>query len=69
MLKIIGPVHSKQECEKAIKAIGQELIRKAADISNDIENVSSIEIKAKITTDEVVNVDVTKNYTARLDEE
>ena len=68
MLKVIGPVHSKKDCEEAIRAIGEELIRKATDISNDVENVSSIEIKAKITTDEVVNVDVTKNYTARLDE-
>lgn len=68
MLKVVGPVHSKQDCEKAIKAIGEELIRKASDISNDVENVTSIEIKAKITTDEIVNVDVIKNYTARLDE-
>lgn len=69
MLKFVARVHDRESTEKAIKAIGEELIRKAADISNDIENVTSIEIKAKITLDEVVNVDVVKNYIARLEEE
>ena len=68
MTKIVDSIHNKQECEKAIKAIGQELIRRASDISNDIEYVFSIEIKAKITPDEVVNFDVTKNYAARFED-
>jgi len=68
MSKIAEIACGKQEYEKAIKAIGQELIRRASDITNDIEYVFSIEIKAKITPDEVVNFDVTKNYAARFED-
>lgn len=63
----INEVHSKEEAEQAIIAIGQELIRKASDITNDLDVVSSITILAEITVDDVVSVDVTKKYIARLE--
>lgn len=59
-------VRNKESLEKAIKAIGQELINRAKDISNDINKVNSIEIRALITPTEIVNFDITKNYTACL---
>ena len=66
---IIGPVHSKEDAEKAIVFIGQELIRRAKDISNDVERVTSIKIEVKIVPDEMINVDVTKNYVTEFEEE
>lgn len=62
-------VRNKESLEKAIKAIGQELINRAKDISNDINKVNSIEIRALITPTEIVNFDITKNYTAWLSAE
>lgn len=59
-------VRNKESLEKAIKAIGEGLINRAKDISNDIDKVNSIEIKALITPTEIVNFDITKNYTAWL---
>lgn len=50
------------EVAKCIKAIGQDLINKADDISNDLENVSSITIYSKIIGGDIINYDVTKNY-------
>lgn len=50
------------EVAKCIKSIGQDLINRADDISNDLENVSSITIYSKIAAGEIVNYDVTKNY-------
>lgn len=67
MQMILG-VYSKEDAEKAIIAIGQELIRKSADVSRDLENVSSIKIEAVILPGEVVNVNINKNYTARFEE-
>lgn len=55
-------VESKETCIQAIKSIGQELIKRAEDISNDIERVQSISIYANITPLEIVNFDITKNY-------
>lgn len=54
---------------KAIKAIGQELIKRAEDISNDIERVKTISIYAILTPDEITNFDITKNYVAEYEEE
>lgn len=59
---IIGPVQSKEEAEKAVISIGQELIRRAKDITNDIERVTKIKIEAELLPDEITNVNVTKNY-------
>ena len=45
------------------------LIRRADYITNDIEFVREISINAKITSDEVVNFEVTKKYTAMFEKE
>lgn len=50
------------EVAKCIKSIGQDLINRADDISNDLKNVMSITIHSTICGGEVVNYDVTKNY-------
>lgn len=62
-------IRSKEDCIKAIKAIGQSLINRADDICNDLNRVSSITIYARMTPLEVVNFDITKNYDAYLDGE
>lgn len=58
----------KENVNKAIKAIGQELIKRADDITNDIENVSTITINAVLTPEEIVNFNINKNYTAMFEE-
>lgn len=58
----------KENVKKSIIAIGQELIERANDITNDLEFVQSIEINAKLTVEEITNFDVKKNYIARFDE-
>lgn len=62
-------VTNKKETKEAIISIAQELIRRADDITNDLEFVNSITIMSTITACEVVNLDVTKNYTTRFEEE
>ena len=57
-------VYSKEEAKQAVIAIGQELIRRAEDICNDLDRVSSITIMSTITADEEVSLSVAKNYTA-----
>ena len=54
--------------ENCIKAIGNSLIKKAKDISNDIDRVTNIRIEAVICNDEIINFDVTKNYVAELED-
>lgn len=66
---IVGPVHSEEEAEKAVISIGQELIRRAKDITSDIERVTKIKIEAEILPDEVTNVNITKNYVTEFKEE
>ena len=68
-LAITIPIRSKEDVKNGIIAVGQELIKRAGDISNDIEHVTSITIYARLDPAEVVNFDVTKNYTAFLEEE
>lgn len=58
----------KENVKKAIIAIGQELIRRADDITNDLKFVASIEINAKLIPDEIVNFDVKKNYMATYED-
>ena len=48
MAKEIITITRKEDINKSIKAIGQELIRRADDISKDVEMVSSITINAEI---------------------
>ena len=58
----------KENVKKSITAIGQELIKRADDITNDLKFVANIEINAKLTVDEVTNFDIKKNYIARFEE-
>ena len=69
MAKEIITITRKEDINKSIKAIGQELIRRADDISKDLEMVSSITINAVLTPAEIVNFDITKNYTAMFESE
>ena len=62
-------IRNKEEVKNGIIAIGQELIKRAEDISTDIERVSTITIYAVLNPSEVVNFDITKNYKAFLEEE
>lgn len=69
MTKEIITITKKEDVNKSIKAIGQELIRRADDISKDVEMVSSITINAVLTPTEVVNFDITKNHTEMFESE
>ena len=53
---------SNEEVKKIIKSIGHDLIKRAEDISKDLDKCSSITIHAEINWDCVTNFDVTKNY-------
>ena len=67
---VIPIVHSKEDTKKALIAIGQEIIRQADDISNQIENVSFIKIDALVEPepDGAISVNITKNYVARFED-
>ena len=52
--------------KEAIIAIGQTLIERAEDITNDLNMVKSITIYANIQVNEAINFDITKNYIATL---
>lgn len=60
---------SKESVKNGMIALGQELIKRAEDVSNDIEHVTSITVYARLNPAEVVNLDITKNYTAYLEED
>lgn len=47
---------------ECIKSIGEDLIARADDIARDLRNVTSININSKISYDEIINYDITKNY-------
>ena len=51
-----------KEIERCINVIADNIKEKAKDISNDLKNVLSIEIKAKIENGTILNFEVTKNY-------
>ena len=51
-----------KEIERCINVIADNIKEKAKDISNDLKNVLSIEIKAKIENGTILNFDVIKNY-------
>lgn len=68
MQKQLVPI-GKENVKNSIIAIGQELIKRAGDITNDLEFVSNIEINAKLTPDEITNFDIKKNYIAKYSEE
>ena len=66
---MIIKVNSEKNAKDGIIAIGQELIARAEDITRDLERVSSITIYAQLNPSEVVNFDITKNYTANFIED
>lgn len=52
-----------KECVKEhIIEIGQDLIKRAEEISNNINNVRNITIYAMLTAEDIVHYDVTKSY-------
>lgn len=59
----------KENTRKAIIAIGEDLIRRANDITNDLKYVASITISSKIEGGEIVNFDVNKDYVATIEED
>ncbi len=65
---IIAKVTSKEEAEKAMIAVGQEIIRRAKDITNDLDRVTSIKIDAEIETfpEGYISVNINKNYIAEF---
>lgn len=67
----IAKVTNKEEAEKAVISVGQEIIRRAKDICNDVSRVTSIKIDAEIIPfpDEAISLNVTKNYIAEFEEE
>lgn len=67
MEKPLAPI-GKENVKEAIIAIGQELIKRADDITNDIKFVANIEISAKLTPDEVTNFNIKKNYIAMYED-
>lgn len=65
---VIAKVHSKEEAEKAMIAIGQEIIRRAKETCVNVDRVSSIKITAEITPEDYANVNINKNYVAEFEE-
>lgn len=51
-----------KEVERCIEVIAENIKKKAKDVSNNLENVTSIEIKSKIENGEILNFDIIKNY-------
>ncbi len=60
--------NGKENVKNSIIAIGQELIKRADDITNDLKFVANIEINAKLTPDEVTNFNIKKNYIATYED-
>lgn len=56
--------NSKENAKKSIIAIGQELIKRADDITKDLKYVANIEINANLTPSEIINFDIKKKYIA-----
>lgn len=67
---IINKVTSKEEAEKAMIAVGQEIIRRAKDITNDIDRVTSIKIDAEIEPfpEGYISVNINKKCIAEFNE-
>lgn len=61
-------VNSKN-AKEAIISIAEELIRRAEDITNDLDHVRSIHIEADLNPCEIVNFNVNKNYIVPFDKE
>lgn len=61
-------VPDKKNIKDCVLSIARELKNRADDITNDIEDVRSININAKIEAGEVVNFDIIKNYLVGFEE-
>lgn len=68
---IIREVINKEEAEKAIISVGQEIIRRAKDVCNDLKGVTSIKIDAEIVPfpDEAISININKNYITEFEKE
>ena len=68
---LISKVTNKKETEKAVIAIGQEIIRRSKDICNDINKVTAINIKATIVPfpDGYQTMEITKEYITEFKKE
>ena len=62
-------IKGEKTAKDGIIAIGQSLIERAEDITKDLKDVTSITIYAQLNPSEIVNFDITKNYTARIRED
>lgn len=67
---IIAQVNSKEEAEKAMIAVGQEIIRRARETCSNVDRVASIKIDAEIIPfpDGYITVNINKNYVAEFEE-
>lgn len=68
---LIFQVTNKEETEKAVISVGQEIIRRSKDICNDISKVTAINIKATIVPfpDGYQTMEITKEYITEFEEE
>lgn len=62
-------IKNEETAKNGIIAIGQSLIERAEEITRDLDRVTSITIFAQLNPSEIVNFDITKNYTAEFKEE
>lgn len=62
MAKYIAPIRGTEAVKKALISIGQEIIDRAEELSKDLCNVKAINIKGSITTDELVSLNIEKQY-------
>ena len=61
-------IKNNKTAKEGIIAIGQELIKRAENITTDLKDVGYITIYAQLNPTEIVNFDVTKNYIANFEE-
>ncbi len=67
---IITEVNNKEEAEKAMIAVGQEIIKRAKETCINVDRVTSIKIDAEIIPfpDGAITVNINKNYVAEFSE-
>ena len=55
-----------ENCNKALKSIGQNIIDRSDDITKDLEGVSKIIIHAELNPAEIASFGITKEYIAEF---